>query len=342
MRKAYAIFLIIFAIVLGAHAQGNPPLRLIHTTPLPGIQGDLEHFAYDLKGNRLFLGTEDHKTVEVFNLRTGERLHSITGFKAPPHALLYLLNSNQLLVTAGDGVGMVDVFSGDDYKLVKTIDLLPGVDCALYDPATHYYYVQSGVDDPSWKTHYLHIIDTETLKHIGDIILPGSHSEAMAIDQATERLYVNLTRVDEVGVVDLKKRQLVATWPLTNAHAREPVPMELDARNHRLFIATRHPAKLLVFDTNTGKIIAALPCVGENDNMTFDSASKRIYISGNGAVGVYEERDPDHYVHVADVPSAYRTKTHIFVPELNRLYVAASGKFKPGTMLKLLVFQIEP
>ena len=49
------------------------------TTPLPGFTGDFDHFGVDLKGKRLFLTAEDHKSVEVFDL-DGKRIHSITGF----------------------------------------------------------------------------------------------------------------------------------------------------------------------------------------------------------------------------------------------------------------------
>ncbi len=66
MKKLNAIFLALF-LVTGAcaNAQGNVPLKLLHTTPLPGFAGDLDHFEIDLKGNRLFLTAEVHKTVEA-------------------------------------------------------------------------------------------------------------------------------------------------------------------------------------------------------------------------------------------------------------------------------------
>jgi len=57
------------------------------------------------------------------------------------------------------------------------------------------------------KTHVLNIIDTKTFTHVGDITLPGNHSEAMAIDHAGKKLYVNLTGVNKIGVVDLQSRQ---------------------------------------------------------------------------------------------------------------------------------------
>ena len=87
---------------LGTHAQGKPPLRLIQTIPLPGFEGgDFDHLNYDLKENRLYLAAEDHKTVEVFNLRTGEPIHSIAGFLAP-HAILCPPNSTGIIVTDED------------------------------------------------------------------------------------------------------------------------------------------------------------------------------------------------------------------------------------------------
>jgi len=52
--------------------------------------------------------------------------------------------------------------------------------------------------------------------------------------------------------------------------------------------------------------------------------------------------DADHYKHVADVPTGFRAKTSIFVPELKRLYVAVSGKGKPNAQLALQVYDVVP
>src|SRR6267378_7572754 len=95
--------------VLAAAAQEKLPLKLIATTPMPGFVGDFDHFGLDRKGNRLFLAAEEHKTVEVFDLRTGARTHSIAGF-AHPLMMVYLPESNPLVVTDGDdnAVELVD------------------------------------------------------------------------------------------------------------------------------------------------------------------------------------------------------------------------------------------
>src|SRR5712692_10286203 len=140
MKKALAICsLLLLALAPKAGAQATQPLKLIANTPLPGFAGDFDHFAVDLKGKRLFLTAEDHKTVEVFDLE-GKRIHSITGF-GQPHAAVFLPDVNKLIVTDGDDFGMVELVSGESYKILSTIKLPPGVDGAVFNPVNQYYYV---------------------------------------------------------------------------------------------------------------------------------------------------------------------------------------------------------
>src|ERR1700688_3821993 len=127
--------------VLVAKAQEKLPLKLITTTPMPGFTGDFDHFGLDRKGNRLFLAAEEHKTVEVFDLRTGKRLHSIKGF-GHPLMRAFLPYSKNLIVTDGgddkDNFGMVKLVSGKDYKILGTIKLPPIVDHAVSNPVNKY------------------------------------------------------------------------------------------------------------------------------------------------------------------------------------------------------------
>jgi DNA-binding beta-propeller fold protein YncE len=338
VKKSLGIFLVLFfAFALGARSQEKLPLKLVATTPLPDFTGDFDHFAVDLKGKRLFLTAEDHKTVEVFDLE-GKRIHSITGF-GQPHAAVVLADSN-IIVTDGDGFGQVALVNGKDYKIMSTIKLPTGVDGAVFNPVNQYYYVESGSDEPGAKTHVINIIDTKAFKLVGAITLPGNHSEAMAIDRAGKKMYINLTGADRVGVVDLETRKLVAQWPVPDAQTANA--LVLDEPNHRLFIATRKPAKFFVYDTDSGKVVTTLPTAEMHDDMWFDLARKRIYVTGTETTAVLEQRDADHYSHIADVPTGYRAKTSIYVPELNRLYIAVSGKGKPDPKMALQVFDVQP
>jgi DNA-binding beta-propeller fold protein YncE len=318
-------------------AQEKLPLKLVVTTQVPGFTGDFDHFGLDLKGNRLFLAAEDHKTVEVFDLRTGARVHSIEGF-GHPLTMAYLPESDRLIVTNGDtdDLALVDC---KNYKIINTLKLGKGVDHSAYNPVNKYFYVENG-GGPDAKTHALAIIDTRSFKTVGEVLgLSGDSNEGMVIDRAGKNLYVNLTGSDEVGVVDLDTRQIISRWPLPDAHV--PHAIALDEPNHRLFTATRKPPQLIVFNTDNGKVVASLPCTGVNSDMSIDFARKRIYITGSDTASVFEQRDADHYEHMAEVPTAYRAKSSIFVPELKRLYVADSGKGKPDAKLALQIFEVQ-
>ena len=60
--------------------------------------------------------------------------------------------------------------------------------------------------------------------------------------------------------------------------------------------------------------------------MLFGKGNRRIYaVGGEGYIGVFAEKDLNHYEELARVPSAPGAKTGILVPELQKLYVAASS-----------------
>jgi len=348
MKKSLASLLTLFvAFALQTTAQNKLPLKLIATIPLPELVGDLEFFAPDLKGDRLFLCAENSKTVEVFNLHTGKRIHTIEGF-GEPHDIVYLPDSNKLIVSdGGDDFGWVELVSGENYQIVDKIKLPNAVDEAVFDPVHQYFYVESGSDEPGGTNHLINIIDAKNFKLVGNIKLPGKTSNAMAVDRAAGKLYVNNSGTSEVVVVDLRTRQMIARWPLPEAHNLNG--LAFDEANHRVFSATRSPSQFWVLDSNTGKIVTTLPCTAYNDHMMFDAKRKRIYISGTDTLTVIEQRDADHYEHLAEVPTGYRSKTSILVPELNRIYVALSGKdmsgkplLKPGVQMAIKIYEVQP
>jgi WD40 repeat protein len=331
VKKLLALCLILFLALLPQLTGGSgPPLKLIATVPLPDLTGDLEFFAYDLKGNRLFLCAEDSKTVEVFNLRTGERMKAITGF-GKPHSIVYLPDSDQLIVSdGGEGFGWVDRASAASYKIIDRIKLPNDVDEAMFDPATKYFYVESGSEKPGDAAHLINVIDTARFKLIGQITITGKESSAMAVDHASGKLYVNNSLSGEIAVVDLRSRKVVASWPLPGTHHLNG--LAFDAVNHRLFSASRQPDKFWALDTDNGRIVSVLPCAPSNDNLIYDRLHKRIYITGDQIATVIQQRDADHYENIADVQTGHRAKTSLFVPELNRLYVGLSGRVMPGSL----------
>jgi len=116
-------------------------------------------------------------------------------------------------------------------------------------------------------------------------------------------------------------------------------PLKFDEANHRIFVAGRKPPSMVVLDSDSGKIVATLPTAEMTDDMAFDPAGKRIYVACNEFTVVYSEKDADHYEELAKIPTGFRAKTAILVPELKRFYVAAPRHGKDPASVKVYEVQ---
>jgi DNA-binding beta-propeller fold protein YncE len=310
--------LVIF--IVGAWAQDKSPLALKQTIPVPGLtkEGDFDHLIVDLQGQRLFIAGEDNSVVEIVDLAAGKLVHTITDVKAP-HSMVYRADLKKLFVVDG-GAGEVKIYDSDSFKPMGSIKLRDDADSMAYDPSTKYMYVVNGGEGAKMEYSLISVVDTTAGKSLADIKIDSDAVEALALEKSGPRLFVNMTGKDAIGVVDREKHTVITTWP-TGQVAKHLLTMQFDEADHRLFVTTRTPGKLIVLDSDSGKVVASLPCVGDNDDMAYDSASKRIYVSGSGFVDVYHQKDADHYDQIAHVATAFKARTSILVPEQKKYYL---------------------
>jgi DNA-binding beta-propeller fold protein YncE len=317
---AFLIAANVIFFAVAASAQTKPPLRLLQTIPLPDLKGgDFDHFDVDLSGNRLFLTAEENNAVEVFDIHANTLIRTIREVDTP-HSLLYLPATRQLWVVDG-GDGIIKIFDANTYAVVETVKLAIGADSAVYDPANHLLYIATGGEDAKMDFSLISIVDTSTRKRVGDIKVNSTNIESMALDKNGATLFANVRDRSLVAVIDTKKRAVTSTWPLGEVHGN--TPMAVDEAHRRLFVVGRKPARLIVLDSDSGKIIATLPTAELTDDMLFDPESKRIYVACDEFVVVYVEHDADHYEELGRVPTGFRAKTAILVPQLKRYFVAA-------------------
>jgi DNA-binding beta-propeller fold protein YncE len=323
VNKLRATILVTAVLILigGLWAQNKAPLALKQTIPVPGItkEGDFDHLAVDVQGNRLFIMGEDNSVVEIIDLGTNKLIHTISDVKAP-HSGVYRGDLKKLFVVDG-GAGEVKIYDSDSYKPAGSIKLRDDADSMTYDPSTKYMYVVNGGKDAHMTYSFVSVVDTTSGKNVADIKIDSDAVEALALEKSGPRLFVNMTGKDAVAVVDREKHTVINTWQ-TGQVAKHLIAMTFDEGDHRLFVTTRTPGKLIVLDTDSGKVVTSLPCVSDNDDMAYDSASKRIYISGSGFVDVYQQKDADHYNQIAHVATAFKARTSILVPELKKYYLA--------------------
>jgi hypothetical protein len=154
----------------------------------------------------------------------------------------------------------------------------------------------------------------------GEVKLQG-HPESFQLERNGSRIFVNVPDARHVAVLDRAAMKLIGTWPVTEAAAN--YPMALDEASHRLFIGCHNPAMVLIYDTTSGKRVGSFPIVGDTDDLFYDAARKRLYVTGGeGYIDVCHQNDADHITRIARVASAGGARTSLYVPDQGRLYVA--------------------
>jgi DNA-binding beta-propeller fold protein YncE len=286
-------------------------LRLVQTIPLPNVEGRIDHLGVDIQGERLFVSALGNNTLEVLDLREGRRLTSITGLREP-QGVFFVPKLNKLFV-ANDDDGVCSIFDGSSYKLLAAVHYSSDADNVRYDASQNQVYVGYGEGA-------LGILDAVTGQRMADIPLRG-HPESFRLEQLGTRIFVNVPSAGNIiEVLDRVKHSVIATWTV---EAEANFPMALDEPDHRLLVVTRNPARLIALDTQSGKTVASQPAVGDADDAFYDAAHKRVYISGgDGFIDIFDQHDADHYHQIGRIPTSNGARTSLFVPELNRIYLA--------------------
>ena len=71
-----------------------------------------------------------------------------------------------------------------------------------------------------------------------------------------------------------------------------------------------------------GKEIGSFAIVGDTDDLFYDAARKRQYVTGGeGYIDVFNVQDANQFARLAHVATAAGARTSLFVPDQNRLYV---------------------
>jgi DNA-binding beta-propeller fold protein YncE len=297
-----ALTAVLAAATLAAQSQtGTPkasPLVLTGAIPLPGVRGRIDHLAIDPSG-RLFISALGNNSVEVLDLVAGIRAHSIAGIPRP-QGVAYAPEFKKLFV--GSDEGKLYVYDGETYALITSIDFGDDVDNLRYDAASKQLYVGYGNE----TTGAIAIVDAASNARLPKEFKLGAHPESFQLAHDAPNIYVNVPDLKQIAVIN-RDTGSIARWPIT---LDGNFPMALDEPDHRLFVVTRAPARLAVFDTASGKQVTALPCVQNSDDAYFDAARKRIYIAGGeGFIDVFEQLDPMHYERIAHIPSALGART---------------------------------
>jgi DNA-binding beta-propeller fold protein YncE len=291
-----------------SRAQDPPPLVLEAKIPLGAVAGRIDHFAFDADRQLLFVAELGNNSVGIVDLKERKVLQRITGL-SEPQGVAYHPATGTLYVANGSD-GSVRLFQGPDFTAAGRIDLGDDADNIRIDSWRNRIVVGYGKGA-------LAVINPTSRKKVADIPLKG-HPESFQFDETGSRIFANVPDARQIAVVDVGSGAQISI--LDTAGASSNFPMAVDADEHRLLVAFRSPAKLMVFATRTGKLEGSFDTCRDADDVFVDPR-RRLYVScGEGVIDVLA-RTSNGYERVARIPTVAGARTSLFVPASDRLYV---------------------
>ena len=312
MRSDKLLLAVLAAAVLAPAAHGSdvPILKLEAEIPLPEVSGRIDHLAVDLTGKRLFIAELGNGSVGVVDLKTNKVVHRITDLREP-QGVAYLAQAG-LIVVASSADGTAKFFDGATYTLRGTVKLGDDADNVRLDP-------RDGTIVVGYGSGALAIIDSVTLKKTRDIALPA-HPEGFQIAPTMSRIFVNVPDAREIAVVDSAAGGAAWHWKTQGLGAN--FPMALDEIGHALAVVFRSPARFVLFDAVSGNRTAEIASCGDADDVFFDAKRHRYYVTcGEGVIDVFDVSGAG-LKKLAAIATGSGARTSLFVPELDRLFVA--------------------
>ena len=323
-RCIYAAAVALAASSASAGSENAAPFELIAVVPLPGVHGRFDHFACDVPGQRLFVAALGNNTLEVIDLEHASHLRSIPDLHQPT-GVLFRSRPAQVYVANGDE-GSLRAYRTDNFAMVSRLTGLDEADNLRFDASAGQVYVGYGGGA-------LAVVDSALAHVVATIALPG-HPESFQLEEHGKRVFVNVPDAHEVVVVDRAERRAMAHWPL--GKFADNYPMALDEAAHRLFVGCRNPPRLVVLDTESGRIVADIAISGDADDIFCDLRRHRLYIScGEGFLDSVELDAHDRYWRVGRQPTREGARTSLFVPQVDFLFLAVPKRGKQDAEIRV-------
>jgi YVTN family beta-propeller protein len=295
--------------------------------PLGAVSGRIDHLGIDVKRQRLLVAELGNNSLGVVDLATGKVLRTIPGF-SEPQGVAYEPFADSVYVANG-GDGSVRVLRGADFAPLRRLELGDDADNVRVDAEHHRVLVGYG-------TGAFAVIDPATRTKTGEIRLKG-HPESFQIDETGTQVFVNVPDAREIVVADLAAG---ASRSLPTPDAGSNFPMAIDHQAHRVLVVFRSPPTLMALSSQDGHFMAKTSTCSDADDVFVDAKRRRVYVScGEGVVDVFAA-DAAVYRRLVRVPTVSGARTSLFVPELDRLYVAVRAR--KGEPAAIWVFRATP
>lgn len=247
------------------------------TPPQPvAIYSGFDYVTIDAARRRVYAAHTGSQTLLIVNADTGKEIGQVeTG---PMHGVAVDAQTGHVYTGNGeaDSVSEVDPVA---QKVIASADVDGHVDAIAYDSQLHRIYADE--DDGT----RMFVIDSQTMKSVGTVALPGHKPEYLVVDPQTHKVYQNIANLSEFVIIDshsLKVVQTVKTPNIVNNH-----PLQLDTQLRHLYVGGKNGV-MDTFDTS-GNLLGEAKFAGAFDQCSVDSQRHNLFCAGDGQIMIFHD-----------------------------------------------------
>ncbi len=266
-RIVFVLLALSLVVALSVRAS-EPPFKLQNTWKLGG-DGSWDYMAVDPAAHMLYIARLNR--IMVVDIQSGKLVAEITGL-THAHGIAFD-DAGKVGYISDGGAGAILVFDRASYNILATIPAGKNPDAVLFEPTRRRVFAFNG------GSHDATVIDAAGKSVITTIPLPGRPE--FSVTDGAGHVFVNIEDSSVVLRLDAATLKTTASWSL--APGETPSGLAIDIEGHRLFSVCDNN-KMIILDSQTGKLIAA-PAIGEGaDAVAFDVAHQLVF-SSNGESG---------------------------------------------------------
>ncbi|HEV7157699.1 MAG TPA: hypothetical protein VGN38_05020 [Caulobacteraceae bacterium] len=314
--KSLPLVAALLALALAPTPSVAGPSGLKIVGRVAGPDGGWDYASFDAARRRVYIAHGDQ--VMMIEADSG-KVHPAFAKGDQLHAVTPVPGTNRIVTTnSGDSTAkVIDATSG---AVLASIPAAADTDSAVYDPSSGLVIVIGG------DSGEITLVDPRAMKAVGSIKVGGS-LEFPAAD-GKGRVYVNGADTNQIDVIDLKARKVIARWPLTNC--RRPTGLALVA-GARLVTACGSGAAEIMSAVD-GHDIATLPIGAGPDAVIYDARRGLALIpSGrSGTLAVLALSGPRANTVIDTVPTQIGARTGALDPKTGRLWLPVAQYVLPA------------
>jgi YVTN family beta-propeller protein len=336
MRRYSSLFLALLeltplaaALFRAAPVSAGRLLKKIASIELPGPSGKrFDYLAVDPDDHYIFVAHLGAGNLYVLDLASLKVLHTISPVPGV-EGVTYVPELKKVYTSNWyeDRIGVIDLKT---MRVIKRIPTESKPDGSAYAAPFRKLYVSDE------RAKAVAIVDV-TRDEIIRTLHFDSETGMPQFDPVARKIYVNLQDQNLLAVIDPATDAVIVRYPVGRCEGNHG--MALDPEHHRAFLSCEKNNLMTVFDLERNLPVTFLAMPAGADVIAFDPGLGRIYVACySGAISIFQQKDPDHYERLGNVPVAHAVHSLAVDPETHRVF-APEQEESGMPVARLVVFE---